>query len=85
MKFTPPALDKCDNTREQMLRELYFESRGEVDTEMPKPFEGKWQDRIAELKAKNEKFETNLKKLRDDYEQKEKKRKTEEQIAPEED
>ena len=85
MKLSPIPLEQCENTREKMIRELYFESRGEVDTEMPKPFEGNWQDRIAELKAKNEKFETNLKKLRDDYEQKEKKRKTEEQIAPEED
>ncbi len=68
-----------------MIRELYFESRGEVDTEMPKLFEGNWQDRITELKAKNEKFERNLKKQRDDYEQKEQKKKNEEQIAPEED
>jgi hypothetical protein len=67
MKITPPSLDQCDTSRSHMLRELYFESRGEVDTEMPKPFEGKWQDRIGELKAKNEKFEINLKKLRDEH------------------
>ena len=60
MKLSPIPVDQCQNTRDFMIRELYFETKGEVDTEMPKPYQGKWEDRVGELKAKNERFERNL-------------------------
>lgn len=61
--------ENATNTRDKLIRELYFEQKGLVDEKKIKPWDGPLEERLAELKKKTQTFVQNLKKVAESYKQ----------------
>eukprot|EP00347_Sterkiella_histriomuscorum_P000877 403374181 len=66
-KFNGEPDENATNTRDRMLRELYFEQLGQEDPKQVKPWDGPYEVRIPQLQRQLNVIKENCKKLADQY------------------